>query len=84
MAVFGGDNPRLSPRYNPVGALVRYGAGTDVTSVLVNGRLVVDEGRVLAVDEAELLAAADEVAARMRDHLLPRRYWPLTRRSQLL
>ncbi len=84
VAVFDGENPRLSPRYNPVGALMRYGAGTDVKSVLVNGRLAVDEGRVLAVDEAELLAEADEVAARMRDHLMPRRYWPLTRRSQLL
>ena len=84
LAVIDGENPRLSPRHNPVGSLVRYAAGTDTKSVLVNGRLVVDDGRVLTVDEAALLDEADEVAARIRDDLLPRRYWPLTQRSKLI
>ena len=84
IAVFDGENPRLSPRHNPVGSLVRYAAGTDVRSVLVDGRLVVDEGRVLTVDERSLLDDAEELAARMRADLAPRRYWPITRRSQLI
>ena len=84
IAVFDGENPRLSPRHNPVGSLVRYAAGTDVRNVLVNGRLVVDEGRVLTVDEPSLLDDAEDLAARMRADLAPRRYWPITRRSRLI
>ena len=84
LAVFDGENPRLSPRHNPVGSLIRYGAGTDVSSVLVNGELVVDDGRVLTVDEAALLDEADEVAARVREHLLHRRYWPLHQRYNVI
>ena len=84
IAVIDGENLRLSPRHNPVGSLVRYGVGTDVRSVLVNGRLVVDDGKVLTVDEAALLKEADEVAARVGDDLLPRRYWPLSQRYTLI
>ena len=84
VAVIDGDNPRLSPRHNPVGSLVRYGVGTDVRSVLVDGSLVVDEGRVLTVDEGALVDEADEVADRVRRDLAPRRYWPLNRRYRVI
>ena len=84
ITVIDGENPRLSPRHNPVGSLVRYGVGTDVRSVLVDGRVVVDDGRVLTVDEEALLEEADEVADRVRDDLLPRRYWPLNQRYKLV
>lgn len=82
IAVIDGENLRLSPRHNPVGSLIRYGTGTDVSSVLVDGELVVHDGKVLTIDEAELLDEADAVATRIRDHLLPRRYWPLNHRYQ--
>ena len=84
IAVFDGENPRLWPRHNPVGSLVRYAAGTDVRSVLVDGRLVVDDGRVLTVDEDSLLKEAEEVADRVREDLLPRRYWPLNQRYRVI
>ena len=84
LAVLDGENPRLSPRHNPVGSILRYGAGTDTKSVLVNGALVVDGGRVLTVDEAALLEEADEVAQRMHEHLLARRYWPLNHRYRII
>ncbi|MCY3617550.1 MAG: amidohydrolase family protein [Acidimicrobiaceae bacterium] len=84
IAVIDGENPRLSPRHNPVGSIVRYAAGTDVRSVLVDGRLVVDDGRVLTLDEGLLLKDADEVAGRVREDLLHRRYWPLNQRYRII
>ncbi|MXW96266.1 MAG: amidohydrolase family protein [Acidimicrobiaceae bacterium] len=84
IAVIDGENPRLSPRHNPVGSIVRYAAGTDVRNVLVDGRLVVDDGRVLTLDEGLLLKEADEVAGRVREDLLHRRYWPLNQRYRII
>ena len=84
LAVIDGENTRLFPRYHPVGSLVRYATGTDVRSVLVNGRLVVDDGRVLTVDEEELLEEAEEIAGRMHDHLVDRRYGPVAARSKII
>jgi 5-methylthioadenosine/S-adenosylhomocysteine deaminase len=70
-------NTRLTPTYDPVGTLVRYAVGTDVESVVVAGRLVVDEGRVLGVDEPELLDEAEKLGDKLGQVLGPRRYHPL-------
>jgi len=77
ITVIDGANARLSPSYNPIGTLVRYATGTDTESVLVEGRLVVDQGKLLTIDEDALLEEADELAARLGDELGPRRYRPL-------
>ena len=84
ITVIDGNNPRLFPRYHPVGSLVRYATGTDAKSVLVDGKLVVDDGRVLTVDQDELLDESAQVAARLSDHLVHRRYGPVAARSKLL
>jgi cytosine/adenosine deaminase-related metal-dependent hydrolase len=74
VVVVDGDNVRLTPAYDPIGTLVRYATGTDVESVLVNGRLVVDGGRVLTIDEPALLNEAERVGAMLGEALGPRRY----------
>jgi 5-methylthioadenosine/S-adenosylhomocysteine deaminase len=77
IAVVDGDNVRLTPAYDPIGTLVRYATGTDVESVLVAGRLVVDGGKVLTVDEPALLEEAERVGRMLGEVLGPRRYRPL-------
>jgi cytosine/adenosine deaminase-related metal-dependent hydrolase len=77
LAVVDGDNVRLTPAYDPIGTLVRYATGTDVESVLVAGRLVVDGGKVLTVDEPALLEEAERVGRMLGEVLGPRRYRPL-------
>ena len=56
--------PHLSPLFDPVKALVYSGRGSDVRDVIIDGRLVMRDRKVLTVDENALLAEADEVARR--------------------
>jgi cytosine/adenosine deaminase-related metal-dependent hydrolase len=53
------------PRNDLVQHLVFCEAGSSVRTVLVDGRVVLDEGRVTTVDEAALFAEADEIAKRV-------------------
>lgn len=83
VVVVDGDKLRLAPVHNPVAVLARYASGSDVESVLIAGKLVVDRGRVLTLDESLLLEEAHDVAARLRQMIEPLRYGPLSRQSQL-
>jgi 5-methylthioadenosine/S-adenosylhomocysteine deaminase len=77
VVVVDADNTRLTPTYDPVGTLVRYAVGTDVESVVLAGRVVVDGGRVLTVDEPALLDEAERLGDKLGRVLGPRRYHPL-------
>ena len=54
--------PHLTPQHNIVSNLVYSARGGDVRTVLVNGSVVVREGRVTTVDEDEVMAQAGRVA----------------------
>jgi 5-methylthioadenosine/S-adenosylhomocysteine deaminase len=41
----------LTPAFNPIGTLVHTGQGRDVATVIVDGRVVVENGRAVLVDE---------------------------------
>ena len=63
----------LTPLYRPYSHLVYAVRGSDVRTVLVNGRIVVRDGEILTVDEAAVMAKArefrdraSEVVARVR------------------
>src|ERR671922_2259310 len=56
----------LQPLNQPLNALVYAETGADVTTVLVGGRVVLDNGRVLTVDEGQLRTQAQEAADRLR------------------
>jgi 5-methylthioadenosine/S-adenosylhomocysteine deaminase len=56
----------LQPLNQPLNALVYAETGADVTTVMVGGRVLVDHGRVLSVDEDQLRTRAQEAADRLR------------------
>ncbi len=74
ITVIDANNVRLTPSTDPVATLVRYGVGTDAESVLVAGRLVVHEGRLLTINEEELIEEAEALGARIISEMAPRRY----------
>lgn len=58
------DSIFLKPMNNPLNTLVYAETGASVETVLVGGRVVVDAGRVLTVDEARLRHRAQEAVER--------------------
>jgi len=56
------DQPHLTPLYDPYSHLVYAATGADVQTVLVNGRVVVQDRRLLSFDLNETLARARELA----------------------
>jgi len=52
----------LTPALRPVSCFVHQGQAADVESVMVDGRWIMREGRVLTLDEPAIVAEADRVA----------------------
>jgi cytosine/adenosine deaminase-related metal-dependent hydrolase len=64
-AVLDMNRPHLTPSPNPVSTVVCAATGKDVDMVVVDGRIVVQGGVVLTMDEERILAEARERAARL-------------------
>ena len=57
------DSPHLSPLNDPIRQMAFCESGASVRSVVVDGRVVMHEGRIEAFDEQAILQEAAEVAA---------------------
>jgi 5-methylthioadenosine/S-adenosylhomocysteine deaminase len=57
------------PANDLVAQLVHCEVGSSVVTVIVNGRVIVERGRMTTVDEQALLAEADEIGLRIKDGL---------------
>jgi 5-methylthioadenosine/S-adenosylhomocysteine deaminase len=72
------DSIFLRPLADPVKGLVYAETGAAVETVIVDGRVLLDQGRVTTVDEARLYARAQEAADRQRAQSAPA--WALAQR----
>jgi 5-methylthioadenosine/S-adenosylhomocysteine deaminase len=59
---------------DPINALVEYGSGADVETVIVDGEVVVENGRSTRIRDDELFAQAEAGAQRAWDNW-PARDW---------
>ncbi|HHW11947.1 MAG TPA: amidohydrolase [Firmicutes bacterium] len=59
------EQNHLTPCFNPASLLVYSARGSDVAAVMVNGKWLVKEGRILAGDEEKVRTAAAECAKRL-------------------
>jgi 5-methylthioadenosine/S-adenosylhomocysteine deaminase len=57
------EAPRLHPLYDPVSHLVYAAKGADVRDVIVEGRLIMRDRRVLTLDASAVVAEADRLKA---------------------
>jgi cytosine/adenosine deaminase-related metal-dependent hydrolase len=53
---------RYGPTRDPITALVEYGSGADVETVLVNGEVVIEAGRSTRIDEDDLYLREESAA----------------------
>jgi len=63
--------PAFTPLNDPYQQLVFSETGSSVRTVIVNGRVVLDDGRLLTVDEGDLLAEANELWQARRRQIPP-------------
>jgi 5-methylthioadenosine/S-adenosylhomocysteine deaminase len=66
LAVVSTAAARLTPMYEPISHLVYAARGEDVRTVMVNGRVLMRDRRMLTLDEAAVLAEARKFADRVR------------------
>jgi 5-methylthioadenosine/S-adenosylhomocysteine deaminase len=60
------DQPRQTPMYDPVSHLVYATRGDDVETTIVNGRVLMRAGKVLSLNQEQVLSAARAAAAQVR------------------
>ncbi len=65
LALFRMDTPHLAPVVNPAAALVYAGCGPLADTVICDGRLLMERGRVLTLDEGTIVREAQRAAARL-------------------
>lgn len=73
------DKPHVVPAPDPVSALVFAAKGSDVDTVVIDGKLIVSGGRVLTMDEERILREAEERAEKLypRAGGVPGSRWPV-------
>jgi 5-methylthioadenosine/S-adenosylhomocysteine deaminase len=61
------DQPRQTPMYDPVSHLVYTTRGDDVDTMVVNGRILMRDGKALTLNQEDVLANARAAAAKVRE-----------------
>jgi len=63
------NRPHLTPLYHEESHLVYCASGSDVDNVVINGRLVMENRRILTFDEGEAMDRVNAIARRIRASL---------------
>jgi len=56
------NKPHLTPRHDPISHLVYCAKGSDVSTTIVDGKILMEDYQVKIFDEAEVMARAEERA----------------------
>lgn len=69
LVLVGLDSPRLHPLYDPISHLVYAAKGSDVRHVVVEGRVVMRDRKVLTLDQAAVVAEAERLRTKILESL---------------
>jgi cytosine/adenosine deaminase-related metal-dependent hydrolase len=59
------DQPHLTPSLNPVSTVVYAAKGSDVKTVIIDGKEVVKEGKILTIDLEKVLFSVKEISPKL-------------------
>ena len=60
------NEPHLMPLFNIYSQLVYSAGGADVDTVIINGRLIMENRRILTIDEQEIFGRAKQLAKKIK------------------
>ncbi len=69
IAILDFNKPHLIPLYNEYSHLVYAAKGSDVETVLINGKVVMQNRRLLTIDENEVMERVRRIALKIRESL---------------
>jgi 5-methylthioadenosine/S-adenosylhomocysteine deaminase len=61
------DKPHLVPLYNPCSHLVYAASGADVSTTIINGKVIMRDRKFLTVDEEEVMREVRKIAKRVKE-----------------
>ncbi|MBN2283167.1 MAG: amidohydrolase [Deltaproteobacteria bacterium] len=63
------DRPHLTPVYDEYSTLVYAANGSDVTTVIINGRPVMEDRTLLTIDEKEVMDRVENISRRIKKNM---------------
>jgi 5-methylthioadenosine/S-adenosylhomocysteine deaminase len=67
--IIGLNEPHLTPLYNEYSHLVYAMSGADVDTVLINGKIVMENRKLLTINEEEVMQKVREIAVKIKNSL---------------
>jgi len=67
--IIGLNKPHLTPLYSATSHLVYAMSGADIDTVLINGKIVMENRKLLTIDEEEVMRKVREIAAKIKQSL---------------
>lgn len=67
--IIGLDKPHLTPIYSEYSHLVYAMSGADVDTVIINGKIVMENRQLLTIDEEEVMHKVREIAVKVKQSL---------------
>jgi len=65
------NRPHLQPVYNVVSQLVYSATGADVRDVIIDGKIVMQNRRLLTLDEERILGRMAEISKDIQKRIMP-------------
>jgi 5-methylthioadenosine/S-adenosylhomocysteine deaminase len=69
ICIIGMNKPHLTPLYDEYSHLVYTVGGADVDTVIINGKMVMEDRRLVTIDEEETMRHVREIALRVKKSL---------------